>query len=400
MAGDASIRNCTAMRRIRTLCRLATALAAAALACAGCGKREPVRETTGPLPPPPPPRRTARIVESARLAVPKARSVVFVGNRAFIAQNLEGMSVADTTNIARPRITARIPPTVIQPLHLVDAGQGLLAAADRFRGLVMLDVSKPDFPTTVSSVAVPGIATRVSLFSRNGGRYVAVASGGAGLTTVDITDPRSPRRAGHWNTHTDYSRSVLTLMPARDKQGHPAWAEPSPESSSPAPLAWIADNLDGGLKVLDLGNPEAPELLLKVSLPGYCDSLHMSGDLLACAYRNRGTRLFRVLPGAPATDHATTPSVEFLAGVHRSGNRVQDAITFRIGAGGKDDWPVLAVADDRAGIALYDLSDPRVPLLAGEAATPDAAISCVWHAAHLVASCWDGGVVVYKVSPK
>jgi hypothetical protein len=275
-----------------------------------------------------------------------------------------------------------------------------MAAADRFRGLVMVDVTNPDSPTTVSSQLVPGIATRVSLFARNGRRFAAVACGGGGVSTVDITKPRAPKLAGRWNAHTDYSRSVLVSVPADNRGGQGAWDETSPDQNATAPLAWVADNLDGGLKVLDLGNPAAPALLLKVQLPGYCDSLHLRGDLLACAYRNRGTRLYRVRPGTPATDHATTPSVELLAGVHRSGNRVQDAITFMLGAPGSGEWPAMAVADDRAGIALYDISDPQAPLLAGEVATPEAAMSCAWRSGHLVASCWDGGLVVYKVSPK
>jgi len=362
----------SAFARFRRIARARLPLLAccAALIATACSRREtPVQEA-------PVPRRVqVRLVETARIQMPTARQVAFLGTRAFVAQNFEGMTELDASDPAKPRVQHRLAPSQAQPLHIRPVPPDMLAVADRFRGLVMWRVADTDAPTTLAELAMPGIATHLDVLERGGRRFAVVACGGEGVTIVDISDPAAPKIVGRHKLDADYSRRIAV----------------------DGDIAYVADNTDGGLKVLDIARPDDPQLLLKVLMPGFCQSVERRGELLLSAYRTHGVRVFRVEPRPPAADRASTPGLTLLSSVHRTRNRVQETLPLWDDNATAPQRRLAAFADDAAGIELYDFADPAAPLLVGEQRTPDSTLGLAFHRGFLYAACWNAGVVVYDL---
>jgi hypothetical protein len=162
-------------------------------------------------------------------------------------------------------------------------------------------------------------------------------------------------------------------------------------------IAYVADNTDGGLKVLDMASPGDPRILYKVLLPGYCQSAERGSDLLFSAYRNYGVRAFRVARQPSLEGRATTPVLTLLSSVHRARHRVHETLPLWDDSTTPSSRRLVAFAGDAAGIDIYDYTDPSAPLLVGEQATPDAAFGLSAHRGFLYVACWDAGVVVYRL---
>jgi hypothetical protein len=309
---------------------------------------------------------TMDLVKIASVPMKTAREIVFRGNHAFIGQNLEGMTVLDARNPRKPKTAKRYGPRTIQPLDMQLLSEDRLVVADRFRGLATWNISRPDRITSISEIGVPGIASALELFELDGRSHAAVACGGEGMTFFDIADLETPKRVGRYRINTDYSRDAVVYNR----------------------FCYVADNFDGGMKVVRLDMPRPP-LYLKISMRGFCDALMLRDDLLIASYRNFGIRFFRI--GSQDADDSTTPAVTLLSSVQRSKHRVRK---FAV----QDN--LLAVADDQAGIELYDLSDITLPVLLGEYRNHDEkapAMSCAFHKGLLYVASWDAGVQVFEL---
>lgn len=295
-----------------------------------------------------------------------ARHVAFLGSTAFVAQNIEGMTAVDVSQPRSPRIVRRFEPSEIQPLYIHAVEPDTLLIADRFRGLVAWRVSRQDDITSLGSVTLPGMLCHLDLFSTGGRSYAAVASGGEGLSVADLTDLISPSLAANFLHNADFTRQVAV------RGRH----------------AFVADNTDGGMKIVDMADPAAPVLLFKISLPGFCDALALHGDLLFAAYRNYGTRIFRIAGPADDADRTlTSGSLELLTQVARSTDRVRNVLPL---------GNALVLANDDAGVEWYDCSDPHLPVLVAEWRAPDEVMSVTERGGLLYVSAWNAGVRIIE----
>jgi hypothetical protein len=326
----------------------------------GCGRRvPPVAELTAV---------TARLVQIASVPVAKAREITFLGDHAFVSQNLEGMTLVHIADPRNPRIVRQFEPGMMQPLFAKALEPSMLLVADRFRGLGIWDVADPEAPTSVSETLLSGIATHLDIFRDGESRFAAVACGGAGLAIVDITSPTLPQIAGRATKGTDYARRVLV----RNRIG------------------FLADNFDGGMKVFDLSVPADPRPFYQVRIRGFCDSVDFRDNVLFAAYRTYGTRLFRLNDEAGvADDRPATPSLTHLCTLFRSNDHVRNAVPV--------DDDLLVVANDESGIDLYDVTNPSAPVLVDIHRTSGTAMSAAQYRGIVYVTAWDQGILVFDV---
>ena len=354
----------------RLLWMMAGCMALGIVGLSGCGQRadHSVDESR-------PARRIVSIVEAGRVVLPRVRSVAVMGEHAFACQILDGMTLVNLADPAAPRVARRFGPNEIQPLEIAVDGT-LLFIADRFRGLVVWDAARADGPTSLSALALPGIATGVQL-KRDGARRLAlVACGSGGLSVVDVSDASRPRLLGSEAKNIDYARSAAGV----------------------GSLTLLADNADGGLRVIDLARPEAPVALGAFLMSGFAESVHADDTLVASAWRTGGTRLHAVAGDAASV---LRPPV-LLATTYRSRNRCHDArvLTAVPDGAAPADRQLMAVADDLNGVDVYDVADPALPLLVGEHHTDGAASALAEYRGHLLVACWDAGLVLLRIDDK
>lgn len=306
-----------------------------------------------------------RLEHVANIPMEKAREVAFAGERAYVGQNFLGMTVLDISAPAKPTVLRRFSPEQSQPLGLEAVGSDLLVVADRFRGLVLWDISNPDKPTTHSELLLPGIATDVDVSTIDGKRIAGVACGGQGLMVIDITDLTSPTAVAQFNVRIDYSRRLLMHKHA----------------------VFLADNFDGGMKLINLSTPRNPQPWYQVLIGGFCEHVELKKDLLSVSYRNYGFSLFKL-----SLQKESTPSLTLFSTARRSRSRVR---TTSILPNQR-----LVVANDEAGVELYDVANPSLPYLCDEytfSSEAQSAQSCKFHDGYVYVPCWDGGLNVFRV---
>lgn len=308
-----------------------------------------------------------QLVPVSQTPLKNARDVAFSEDAVFVAQNFVGMTALDIRDPASPKTICSIAAEKAQPLALEMLRPGVMLEADRFRGLVVWDVSKPHNPVILGQAPVPGIATQVQGFESRGRPYAALACGAEGVVIAELNDLTRPAVVGRFNTDRDYTKDLAV-------------------SGS---LLFSADNTQGGLKVIDIGRPAAPQLLLKIQMNGFCDALTVEKDLLIGNYRTRGTRLFHIDRKPAVDDLESTPAITYLCGVFRGSEYSRKAALL-------DSW--MIVANDVTGVELYDLHLPAIPVLVSEYRTPDAAISCAVYRGFIYIPCWDAGLIVMRIS--
>lgn len=314
--------------------------------------------------------RGPQLEQVAHVQMEKARSIVFRGDTAYVAQNLDGMTQLDISNPRKPRVTRRFAPEELQPVDLEMIENRYLVVADRFRGLVVWDVRRADRPTSISQITVPGIATHVDVGMVGKRRIAAVACAGEGLVLVDTTRLHAPKVAGQFKMRVDFSRRVQL-------DGN---------------IAYLADHFDGGLKVINIANPESPEPVFQLTLRGFCESVAVQDDLLLVNYRRYGMRFFHIQRHGDARDEQTTPDLKLLSTVVQGRSQVRGM------------WPLpdgnLLVANDMMGMQLYNAENPAFPVLQDEvffSKPEDAAQSCAEHDGYVYVPSWDGGLRIFRI---
>jgi len=304
----------------------------------------------------------------------RARSAVMAGTSAFVCQVLDGMTLVDLTDPAQVRITRRFASEEIQPLDAVLDGN-LLFIADRFRGLVIWDVSTADKPTSLSALSLPGIATGVTLSQTSDGRRLAaMACGGAGLQMVDITDLRAPRLLGGFTRGIDYARKAGFFDGA----------------------VFLSDNADGGMKLLDTTRPAEPTLIAQWNHPGFCEMVRSDGANVETAWRTGGVALYS-RAGKGGWGQQPLYPVERSVTAVRSRSYAHDVLVLKPREPKAGDRNLMAVADGGAGVAVYDISKNRLPVLVGAAQPGGDATGLSQYGDLLLACCWDAGLVVLSV---
>jgi hypothetical protein len=196
-------------------------------------------------------------VTSVQLA-PEGDSILLEG---------EGFSAATQVSLAldvgNRRFLRHTVPTWGRGADLVRVG-GFLYLADLRKGLVILELTEPQRPRIVGTLALPGRAR--TLIVEAGVAYVACD--GAGLALVDVGDPASPR--------------LLATLP-----GVPG-AQGLAVRGGRLYAAVYSSKVDPALAVVEVANPRQPQLLGRLPLPGQPIGLRFWGERLLVAVGEAG----------------------------------------------------------------------------------------------------------------
>lgn len=128
---------------------------------------------------------------------------------------------------------------------------GTLAfVADRYTGILAVDLSDPSAPVVLDAENTPGDATRLAL----DGDYLYVADGSLwGLTVMDVSDPANLSIVANIYTPGESWDIVIE-----------------------GDLAYLADG-PGGLCIVDISNPAAPVVVGQEDTAGFSRGIAVSG---------------------------------------------------------------------------------------------------------------------------
>lgn len=183
-------------------------------------------------------------------------------------------------------------------LHAMPLGNGQFLLARRFGSLQLVQV-EGDGVRELDSWETEGLPVHIT--SHEDRLYMA--AGGQGLKVYDWNRESGAPRLRARYPFVDFSKQV-----AVDGQG----------------LLFLADNLDTGLQILDVGDPERPTQL-HMENPDFVDSVDFADGIIAYTARHEGVRLLRPagggafesvgsipIPGQTAQDVAIVTSIQFI----------------------------------------------------------------------------------------
>lgn len=159
-----------------------------------------------------------------------------------------------------------------------------------------------------------------------------IASSGAGLLAVDVSDPTRPRALADLDTPERATRSVL-----RD-----GWL-------------YVADGIGGGLVIVDARIPSLPQLVSVLPHPDDAAGVDLAGNIAIVAAKTSGLLLVDVSDPALPVLRGTVATSGYARNVEVRGHRAY-------------------VAAWQAGLLVYDVSNPLSPQLLGTAPTSDRAV--------------------------
>ena len=266
--------------------------------------------------------------------------------------------------------------------------------ADRYWGLLAIDISNPASPTLAGSCGAPDDAYGVAI----SGDYAYVAGGDSGLQVIDISNPASLTLAGSYDTpglacgvaiSGDYAYvadeySGLQVIDISDP------TNPTFEATCDTPgyaygvaiwgdYAYVADG-GSGLQVIDISSPASPTLAGSYNTPDFARCVAISGDY---AYVADG------FPGLQVID-ISDPTSPTLAGTC-------DTLSYPSGVAISGDYAYIAGCASR--LQVIDISDPTCPTLAGTFDTPDWAHGVAISGDYAYIADWDlGGLQVIDIS--
>ncbi len=192
-------------------------------------------------------------------------------------------------------------------------------------GLVVVDVSDPEFPVLAATMDTPGNANDV----RVAGDLAFVADGVTGVLVVDVSVPASPRLVSH--TRVDGVATGLAV------EGE---------------FVYVADEL--GLSIVNVSDPAAPLLWSALTTPGRARGVDVSRGLAVVADSRGGVHVVDVSdPSFPAIVGSTATRAD-------GTSRVAD-VALRDGRVYVADGAESALG----GLVTVDLSDPAAPVVVG-----------------------------------
>ena len=184
----------------------------------------------------------------------KTGSVYVSGNYAylpFLEAGWEGgymdrFWIVDISDPNTPTLTSFKMPAGTRGVYILNS---LAYLASGGAGLLIIDISDPSASFTVGSCDTPGSAQSVYVSDH----YAYIADGKAGLSVVDISDPTAPFLAGNYDT------------PGSAKRLHVS-----------GNYAYIADGA-AGLSVINISDPTSPFLADLVDTPHITNDVYASG---------------------------------------------------------------------------------------------------------------------------
>jgi hypothetical protein len=293
----------------------------------------------------------------------EAHSVAVSGDTAYVSLGLKGLAIVDVANPRAPRLVRRIESGIAPVFVALEDKRAYVA--DRYEGIQILDLARRGEPQISARFVLPPFVTHLALTPK----LVFAACGGEGLHVLRKDGETSLTRIGLFRD-VKFSRYVLL-------DHH---------------IAYLADGYDDAFKILDVSVPERMELLSATNIEGYCDAVAKRGAFVFLASRSDGIVVMDV-------SHPKTPKL--VTRIKKPGFWVKNL---------EVSGNVLVVANDLAGIELYDVTECEQPRLldtfdtAGRAVwvkiLPPAAAEGQAGAGDMVyVADWQGGLLILRIAP-
>jgi len=212
-------------------------------------------------------------VEMPGRAVDVFAGVEFV----YVANDETGLVIVDAGNPAEPVISG-IENTPGRAVGV--AAEGSIAyVADELLGVRVVNVADPSSPFLIRALSVEGTALAVAVEND----HVAVAAREGGLTLIDATDPASAYVASqtYWNV------DALDVAFANG-------------------IAYVA-SAGVGVDVVDVTRLNAPQLVHRIGVASYAQSVKVAGDQLVVGDDIAGVRVLGIGQTATSPKVISTP---------------------------------------------------------------------------------------------
>ncbi|MFC4544536.1 LVIVD repeat-containing protein [Halosolutus amylolyticus] len=294
-------------------------------------------------------------------AVSEAHDLAAVGS--FIAVDPE-LRIIDISDPANPEMTATIETgpggdirnSDIHPSEpwVFTANEGSVDEDGEGAGWSIVDASDKHDPELVSHNTIEGATSGVHNVQAFKDEYLITAGHGLGIVVFDITDPTEPER--------------LSVYPAGEDGAHAAHVQ--------GDYAYIASR-DTGLEILDLSDPENPELAAAFLYEEHQDEteMHLGHAHHAVPHPSRDIVLLgeEIGTGEPGYKHIIEYDLEdgeteLLSSFQFPQHATQTSETVFWWTGHFSDWgvgdqeDVLFSGDYKAGVQVFDCSDPEDPV--------------------------------------
>lgn len=241
----------------------------------------------------------------------------------------------------------------------------LAFVADRYSGLIVIDVSDPQNPDSIG-----GFDTGYALGVFAVGQYAYVADFESGLIIFDVSDPANPDSIGGCNTPgnalsvkvihgysyiADY-RSGLQVIDVSDPHNPEIVGDLDTDGYAnyvfiSGDYAYLACSVPSYLFIVNISDPNNPEMTGSLQLPGNAQGVFVLGDYAYVADYDAGLQIVDVSNPANPEIIGNYDTPDYSQGVFAIGNYAY-------------------VADNASALQIIDISDPRNPERAGVVDTP------------------------------
>ncbi len=258
-------------------------------------------------------------------------------------------------------------------------------------GLVILDVSDPTNPDSVSYMYLQGTGEGID----KSGDFVYLADGSEGLIIIDVLDPVNPITIGSYNT-PDWAYSVFVIdslaFIADDYGGlqiidisdpfNPEFVGNYAERVFSVfvldTLVYFANSHSGDLQIINVSDPINPYLLGSYDIPGSARSVFVSDTLAYVAAYDSGLQIINV---------SDPINPEFVGSYNTTGRSydvfVSDTLAY--------------VAYGSSGVKIINVSEPTNPEFVSSLYAPGATLD-VFVSDTLVYVAGTGGFQLFNVS--
>ncbi|UCG92187.1 MAG: hypothetical protein JSV97_00325 [candidate division WOR-3 bacterium] len=226
-------------------------------------------------------------VAAGHLPLPgRAYSLALNASYAYIGDQEDTLRVISISDPANPSQLGMFPLND-QALDVCAVGN-LVYIAARTQGLVIVDVTDPTLPDIEGEYDTPGFSYDVFV----DGNYAYVADAIQGVRIIDVSTPGSPSETGFYDTNGicyGVTKSGNYVYAADGAQGIKIFDASSPDTlillnsldtpgTATKVRVWnntlfVADGTYGGVRVIDVTNPNSPSEL------GYIESRGAAGNL-------------------------------------------------------------------------------------------------------------------------
>ena len=292
-------------------------------------------------------------VKTAQIDLPaRYKNMFFQQPYLYACLGLDGMLLLNCKNPAEPTVMRRWRgDELCNPLDIV-ARDNYFYVADRFKGLMVIDMADRLNPAIVESFATDGIASALHLWRD----YLSVACGGAGAAIYDVSEPLKPKLLYRYSDRIDYTTGVRMSDRA----------------------VYLADNFAGGFKVLRFEN-NGLAFQKQYHLDSYCDAVDLVGDRAYVNNRSDGVSIY---------DISEPLDPKMICRIFRENDAMIDLLVEK---------NVLLTSYKFFGVAAYDISVETQPKVLGAAQIGDMTETICQVGEHLYVSNDRLGISVFRL---